>query len=165
MVALRRAARAVQAGDADIVACIAGDTNHVDSFRQMLGSFSHFARDAIYPYGSGGPNAMLRLHHRPLHAHATAPRARTSASICVAQRDNALGIPHALFKKPLTLDEYLGARPIADPIHLFDCVMPCAGAEAFLVMSEDARARSGPALRARAAAPSSATTPSPTTRS
>ena len=32
MVALRRAARAVQAGDAEIVACIAGDTNHVDSF-------------------------------------------------------------------------------------------------------------------------------------
>ena len=31
-------------------------------------------------------------------------------------------------------------RPIAEPLHLFDCVMPCAGAEAFLVMSE-ARAR------------------------
>ena len=31
--ALRRAARAVQAGDARIVACVAGDTNHVDSFR------------------------------------------------------------------------------------------------------------------------------------
>ncbi len=28
--ALRRAARAVQAGDADVVACVAGDTNHVD---------------------------------------------------------------------------------------------------------------------------------------
>src|SRR3978361_532855 len=40
-------------------------------------------------------------------------------------------------KKKLTLDEYMTARPIADPIHLFDCVMPCAGAEAFLVMSED----------------------------
>ena len=34
----------------------------------------------------------------------------------------------------------MAARPIADPIHLFDCVMPCAGAEAFLVMSEE-RAR------------------------
>ena len=34
----------------------------------------------------------------------------------------------------------MAARPISDPIHLFDCVMPCAGAEAFLVMSE-ARAR------------------------
>ena len=46
LVAVRRAARAVQAGDADIVACISGDTNHVDSFRSMLGSFSAFARDA-----------------------------------------------------------------------------------------------------------------------
>ena len=47
VVALRRAARAVQAGDAGIVACIAGDTNHVDSFRQNLANFSRFARDAV----------------------------------------------------------------------------------------------------------------------
>ncbi|HTL93398.1 MAG TPA: hypothetical protein VL176_13690, partial [Steroidobacteraceae bacterium] len=44
VVALRRAARAVQSGDAEIVACIAGDTNHVDSFRQTIASFSQFAR-------------------------------------------------------------------------------------------------------------------------
>jgi acetyl-CoA acetyltransferase len=31
----------------------------------------------------------------------------------------------------------MSARPIADPIHLFDCVMPCAGAEALLVCRED----------------------------
>jgi len=42
--------------------------------------------------------------------------------------------PHALFRKPLTLEEYLEARLVADPLRLFDCVMPCAGAEAFLVM-------------------------------
>ena len=60
--------------------------------------------------------------------------------VCVDQRTNALAYGSRFFKKPLTLDEYLGARVIADPIHLFDCVMPCAGAEAFLVMSE-ARAR------------------------
>ncbi len=45
-----------------------------------------------------------------------------------------------MFKKPLTLDEYMDARVIADPIHLFDCVMPCAGGDGVLVMSE-ARAR------------------------
>src|SRR5438552_7901334 len=55
VVALRRAARAVQCGDADIVACIAGDTNHVDSFRLTLANFSQFARDAVYPYGAGRP--------------------------------------------------------------------------------------------------------------
>jgi Acetyl-CoA acetyltransferase len=42
-----------------------------------------------------------------------------------------------MMKKKLTLDEYMSARPIADPIHLFDCVMPCAGAEAFIVCRED----------------------------
>ena len=51
VVALRRAARAVQSGDVEIVACIAGDTNHVDSFRHTIASFSQFARDAVYPYG------------------------------------------------------------------------------------------------------------------
>jgi acetyl-CoA acetyltransferase len=54
--------------------------------------------------------------------------------LCVAQRNNALKNPLALFKKPLVLDEYLDARLIADPLRLFDCVMPCAGAEGFLVM-------------------------------
>ena len=54
--------------------------------------------------------------------------------LCVAQRNNALKNPLALFKKPLTLDQYLDARLVADPLRLFDCVMPCAGAEGFLVM-------------------------------
>ncbi len=40
-------------------------------------------------------------------------------------------------KRKLTMEQYLAARPIADPIALFDCVMPCAGAEAFLVMRDD----------------------------
>ena len=39
VVALRRAARAVQSGDADIVACLAGDTNGPDSFRALVSGF------------------------------------------------------------------------------------------------------------------------------
>lgn len=136
---LRRAARAVQSGDADVVACVAADTNHVDSFRQTLGAFSNFARDATYPYGAGGPNsifAMITAHYmRQFGA-----RREDFGRIAVAQRTNALGNPHAMFKKALTLDEYMAARPISAPLHLFDCVMPCAGAEAFLVMTRE-RAR------------------------
>ena len=135
VMALRRAARAVQAGDADIVACIGADTNHVDSFRQTLGSFSHFARDATYPYGSGGPNSMFAFITANYMRRYGATR-EDFGRIAVAQRNNALKNPNALFRKPLTLDEYLRAKAISDPIHLFDCVMPCAGAEAFLVMSE-----------------------------
>src|SRR6202044_698828 len=133
IVSIRRAARAVQSGDAEIVACIAGDTNHTDSFRRNTAAFSQFAQDAVYPYGSGGPNASFAFLTSYYMREYGATR-EDFGKLCVAQRDNALTYPHALFKKKLTLEEYLGARLIADPIRLFDCVMPCAGAEAFLVM-------------------------------
>ena len=139
VMSLRRAARAVQSGDADVVACVAADTNHVDSFRQTLGSFSNFARDASYPYGSGGPNSIFAFITSNYMREYGATR-EDFGRIAVDQRSNALKNPNAMFKKPLSLDEYMAARPISDPIHLFDCVMPCAGAEAFLVMRE-ARAR------------------------
>lgn len=139
VMALRRAARAVQAGDADVVACVAADTNHVDSFRLMLGGFSTFARDASYPYGAGGPNSIFAFLTANYMRSFGATR-EDFGRIAVSQRTNALKNPLALFKKPLTLDEYMAARPISEPVHLFDCVMPCAGAEAFLVMREE-RAR------------------------
>jgi acetyl-CoA acetyltransferase len=140
VVALRRAARAVQAGDVDAVACLAGDTNHVDSFRLTLANFSQFARDAVYPYGAGGPNASFAFLTAYYMAQYGATR-EDFGKLCVAQRANALRFDFSLFKKPLTLDEYMAARPIAEPLHLFDCVMPCAGADAFLVLSE-AKAKS-----------------------
>ena len=136
VVALRRAARAVQAGDARYVACVSGDTNHVDSFRLTLANFSQFARDAVYPYGAGGPNASFAFLTQ--YAMRTQGVTREDfGKLCVAQRANALHFEHALFKKPLTLDDYLSARPVATPLALFDCVMPCAGADAFMVMRED----------------------------
>jgi acetyl-CoA acetyltransferase len=147
VVALRRAARAVQAGDAELVACVGADTNHVDSFRRTLSTFSRFAQDAVYPYGSGGPNASFALITRN-YMNRFGARREDFGKICVAQRDNALSVPHALMKQKLTLEGYLAARPIADPIHLFDCVMPCAGAEAFLVCREEtARAQGWACVR------------------
>lgn len=150
-VAVRRAARAIQCGDADVVACVAGDTNHIDSFRQLLSSFSRFAVDASYPYGYGGPNASFALL-TDRYMHEFGATREDFGKICIAQRENALQNPNAIMKKPLTMDQYLNARPISDPIALFDCVMPCAGAEAFLVTSEDfARKRRLPYAKLSAA--------------
>jgi acetyl-CoA acetyltransferase len=136
VVALRRALRAVEAGDAEVVACIGGDTNHLDSFRQTLGSFSVFARDAVVPYGSGGPNASFAFL-TAYYMRAFGATRQDFGKLCIAQRENALGYAHALFTRKLTMEEYLNARLIADPIRLFDCVMPCAGAEGFLVLTRD----------------------------
>ena len=135
-VALRRAARAVQAGDVDVVACIGADTNQPDSFRRSLEGFSRFAQDAVYPFGAGGANASFALLTRHYMERFGATR-EDFGKICVAQRDNALHNPNALMRKPLTLEAYMAAREITAPVHLFDCVMPCAGAEAFLVMREE----------------------------
>ncbi len=136
VVQLRRAARAVEAGEADVVACVAGDTSTPDSFRQQLAGFSRFATDAVYPYGAGGPNGSFALLTDAYMRTYGATR-EDFGRICLAQRRNALAFPHALMRRELTMDQYLAARPIADPIALFDCVMPCAGAEAFLVMRGD----------------------------
>jgi acetyl-CoA acetyltransferase len=139
VIALRRAARAVQAGDAEIVACIAGDTANETSFRDLLANFSSFARDAVYPYGAGGPNASFALI-ADAYMRATGATREDFGTLAVAQRENARRNPLALLRSELTLAQYLAARPIAEPLHLFDCVMPCAGADGFLAMTE-ARAR------------------------
>ena len=136
VMALRRAARAVQCGDADVVACIGADTNPMGSFRQGLINFSQNAKDATYPYGAGGPNSIFAL----ITAHymrQTGARREDFGLIAVSQRANASRNPNALMRNLITLQDYMDARAIAEPIHLLDCVMPCAGAEGFLVMREE----------------------------
>lgn len=137
LVALRRAARAVQSGDAEIVACVAGDSNSQGSFGDLVSAFSRFAQDAAFPYGAAGPNMSFALLTRAYMRKYGATR-EDFGRLCIAQRENARQFPNALMKSPLTMDDYLGARVIAEPLHLFDCVMPCAGAEGFAVMREDA---------------------------
>lgn len=136
VMAIRRAARAVASGDIDVAACLAGDTNHVYSFRLNVANFSQFANDAVYPYGSGGPNASFAFLTDHYMQRYGATR-EDFGKLCIAQRDNALRFPPALMKRRLSMTQYLGARLIAEPLRLFDCVMPCAGAEAFLVMKRD----------------------------
>ena len=136
VMALRRAARAVQSGDAEVVACVAADTNQIQSFREGLAGFSRFSQDATYPYGFGGPNATFALLTDNFMRQYGLVR-ENFARLCMAQRSNALSNPLALMKKPLSFDQYMNARVISDPVHLFDCVMPCAGAEAFLVTTPE----------------------------
>jgi len=137
LVALRRAARAVQAGEAEVIACIGGDGAAHRSFEQTAANFSSWSIDAAFPYGAGGPNAVFSLITARYMADFGATR-EDFARICLDQRYNANHYAQALLgHKTLSLDDYLSARPIAGPIHLFDCVMPCAGGEGFLLMTED----------------------------
>ncbi|WP_306118185.1 MULTISPECIES: thiolase family protein [unclassified Roseitalea] len=131
--ALRRAARAVEAGDAEIVACIGGDTNQPGGFRQITARLSAATEDALYPVGAGGPNQSF-AYLTDAYMRRFGARAEDFGRLCVAQRANAAGNPAAMLRAPITLDDYMASRPIAGPIRKLDCVMPCAGAEGFVVM-------------------------------
>jgi len=135
LLGVRRAARAVENGDADIIACIGGDTYNPAIFSSLLANFSGFTTDAVMPYGSGGatlPFAMLTQQYMNDFGIAREDFGR----LCILQRENALRYKQSMFQKSLTIDDYLAARPIAEPLGLFDCVMPCAGAEGLLVMRD-----------------------------
>jgi acetyl-CoA acetyltransferase len=135
-VSLNRAARAIQAGDASIVACIAADTNPKTGFKDLVANFSRASRDGVYPYGAGGPTSVFALLTQQYMEKYDVGREHFGA-LCVAQRQNAKNVSHAVFRDPYSIEDYLNARMLADPLCLLDCVMPVAGAEAFLVMSED----------------------------
>ena len=136
IIALRRAARAIQSGDANIIACLGGDGAAHRAFETTAANFSSFTIDAAFPYGAAGPNAAFAMITKNYMATYGASR-EDFARIAVAQRYNANHYPPALLgHKTLSKQQYLQGRPIAGPLHLFDCVMPCAGGEGFLMMSE-----------------------------
>src|SRR5258707_10720891 len=132
VVALSRAVDAITAGRARNILIVAGDVFSVASHDQMLDSFTPAIRDYLAPHGFGGANGIFALVQSK-HSSQYGTTREQLGRIAVTQRDNALMNQNALFQVPLTLDDYLNARPIAEPLRLFDCVMPCSGAEAVLV--------------------------------
>ena len=95
LVTLRRAARAIQAGDADVVACLGGDGAAHRSFESIAANFSSWSIDAVFPYGAAGPNAVFSLITGNYMATYGATR-EDFARICMDQRYNANHYPNAL---------------------------------------------------------------------
>lgn len=62
----------------------------------------------------------------------------------VTQRAHAALNPDAVYRTPLTVEDYLGARMISTPISLYDCDVPADGATAIVVSA----AETAPGLRA-----------------
>ena len=54
-------------------------------------------------------------------------------AIAVNARANAARNPAAIYREPMTMDDYLSARPITTPFGLYDCDVPCDGAIAIVV--------------------------------
>lgn len=92
---------------------------------------------ALSPVCQIAPYAMRYLHD------AGATREQLGW-IPVTQRAHAGRNPDAVYRDPLTIDDYLAARMISTPICLYDCDVPVDGATAFVVSA----AAAAPDLRA-----------------
>jgi acetyl-CoA acetyltransferase len=151
IIGMAHAARAIRDGACDVVVVAAADAFDVASHNETLDRFNGSVREFMSPQGFGGANGMFALHTR-LYMERHGATREDFGRFCVALRANALLNPNALFKVPLTMADYLNAKPIADPLRLYDCVMPCIGGDAIVLASERvARTLRGPQLRILAA--------------
>jgi acetyl-CoA acetyltransferase len=139
------AKRAIEAGHATTVLCIAGDNYDVGGHFKLMDNFSRGLRNYGTPLGFGGANGLFGIIQRK-HMETYGTRREDLARISVDQRRSAALNDHALLRTPLSIEDYMNARVIADPICLYDCVLPCAGAEAVVVTTLD-RAPNGKAVR------------------
>jgi acetyl-CoA acetyltransferase len=71
------------------------------------------------------------------HFHEYGTTREQLAWIALNARRNAADNPNAIYRDPLTLDDYLGARTISTPFCLYDCDVPCDGATAVIVSRID----------------------------
>ena len=129
---LQHALRAVEAGDARTILLLAGDVFRDGDFRALVDEYNVATRDHLTPIPTGGPNAVFSLlTQRHMRAHALARE--DYAGLVIAQRAWAGRNPGAVYRTPLSREQYLEAPLIADPLCLFDCVPVVAGADALVV--------------------------------
>ncbi|GAA5052058.1 thiolase C-terminal domain-containing protein [Nocardia callitridis] len=96
------------------------------------------ARTASWMTPFGATSAAHTLaQNAQRHFHRYGTTRETLGWIALNQRANAELNPTAIYRTPMTMDDYLGARPITTPFGLYDCDVPCDGAVAVLVSAAD----------------------------
>jgi acetyl-CoA acetyltransferase len=71
--------------------------------------------------------------------------------IALNGRANAARNPAAIYREPMSMDDYLSARPITSPFGLYDCDVPCDGSIAVVVSDASTAAdRPRPVVRIEA---------------
>jgi acetyl-CoA acetyltransferase len=134
VMSVRRAADAIEAGHVDLIVLVGA--NSFDRSIPQQRPLEYQRANYVDVYGYGGPNTLMALIQR-LHMAQYGTTLEQIGKIAMAQRENALNNPQALFREPMSYQDYYNSRMISDPIRLFDCVMPCSGAECVILASEE----------------------------
>jgi len=146
---LGHALRGVESGAADVILVIGGDATGLAGYGRIAANYNIATRDHLAPLGHGGPNGVYALvAARQIKAFGL--EKSDYGHIAIAQRAWAAKNPFAVYRAPLTMEEYLAAPMVADPLSRFDCVPVVAGAQAIVVAHPDRAARGRASVRVRA---------------
>lgn len=150
---LAHAVAAVESGQAANVLVFRSIVQRAGSRYGQAGGFSEVPQiDLLAPFGMLMPASMMAPSFvRYMHEYAI--RTEHLAEVALAFRDNAQRNPRAVMHGlPLSMDQYMAARMIAEPLRLFDCCQENDGACALIVTTaERARDLPGKAVRVLAA--------------
>jgi acetyl-CoA acetyltransferase len=133
---LRQAVRAVEAGDASVVAILAGDRLLPDGFVALRDNYNRVTQEELATLPFDGPNTLFALVTQR-HMRKTGLAREDYAQIPLAQRRWAAKNPLAVYREPLTLEEYLDAPVVAPPLVRYDCVPVVSGADALIVTTAE----------------------------
>lgn len=137
---------------AAMLAVSAGLCRHVLCFRTVWESTSAALRLGSPPGRVSGPNYEHRAPYGAMSAanwigmnasqylHRYGATRELFGAIALNDRANAGRNPNAIYRDPLTMDDYLSARPVSTPFHLYDCDVPCDGSIAVIVSAAGAAA-------------------------
>jgi acetyl-CoA acetyltransferase len=135
---LHHARSAIETGEASAILILGGDVFSAADFADLVNNYNAATRDYLAPLEYGGPNALFAfVTQRHMATHGLTRL--DYAQVPLSQRAWAAGNPGAVYRLPLTMDDYLAAPIIADPLCRYDCVPVVAGANA-LVITSDTRA-------------------------
>jgi acetyl-CoA acetyltransferase len=88
------------------------------------------------PYGAGYACSGALMAQR--YFCETGTTREQLAQVALVARTNATGNPHAVYRDPLTMEDYLAARMISSPLCIYDNDPPVDGAIAAIVSRRDA---------------------------
>ncbi len=133
---LHEAAMAVNAGFANYVACVFGDTAATGGTRFSRAS-GWGDSWGIWGFMAACANsAITASRHMALYGTTS----RQLGEIAVACRRHASMNPNAIMRKPITLEDHQNSRFIVEPLHLLDCCLISDGAVCVIVTTKE-RAR------------------------
>jgi acetyl-CoA acetyltransferase len=129
---LQHAVRAIEAGDAAMIVLLSGDHFDRDGFRRLVDEYNRTTARYLAPIPTGGPNVLFAMLTAQ-QMRARGLEREDYGRLVVAQRRWAGLNPGAVYRAPLTLEEYLVAPVVAEPLHRLDCVPVVSGADALVV--------------------------------